>query len=637
MMETGVQQHSTPTGSNATSLIVDASASIVERISRIALMEPGHIAVADETSSLTCQQLDARSNQLARYLLTLGVRAEVCVGLLLDRSVDFIVSALAVLKAGGAYLPLDPATPPDRAALILTDAGAPLLISHRRKSVGLPAGTWRAVELDGADAAAIGSESSALATQDVPGDRLAYVIYTSGSTGQPKGVEITHGNLLNLIDWHQSAFNVTSADRASQLAGLGFDAAGWEIWPHLTCGASLHIANEMTRRSPRTLFEWLLAERITVSFVPTILAEQLLHFSWPADTRLRVLLTGADTLHRRPGAEIPFAFVNNYGPTECTVVATSGIVAPVVAPVTALHAESKGSPSIGRPIRNTIALILDDAMKPVAPGEAGELCLGGALVGRGYRNMPELTASRFVNIDTADGDPIRVYRTGDRARRLPDGEIAFLGRLDDQVKLRGYRIELGEIVSCLDRFPGIEASAVVVRDSPAGPSLVAFIVPARDGLPLDKDVRAFLSARLPDYMVPAQFVAISSLPLTPNGKFDKAALPLPDIDNLLNNGAATNAATLGLEAASPTENTLESRIEAIVAGLLNQPAVRHDDNFFMIGGHSMLGVQLVARLRDSFGVKLSLRQLFGAPTIKALAAEVSKMSAGLTKPAPGGQ
>jgi amino acid adenylation domain-containing protein len=609
-------------------LTTQTNDSITVRISACAATGPDAIAIVDGAVRLTYRQLDDQSNQLARRLLKLGVGPEDCVALLLERSADFVVAALAVLKAGGAYLPLDSSTPADRAAFILGDAGAQLVITHRQKSAALPKGDWRAIQLDGADRAVIAAESTDLEIVDPPKDRLAYVVYTSGSTGRPKGVEITLGNLLNLIAWHQAAFDVTSADRASQVAGLGFDAAGWEIWPHLTAGASVHIADEVTRRSPQRLHDWLLSERITISFVPTVLAEQMLHFSWPPDTQLRFLLTGADTLHRRPAEGLPFVFVNNYGPTECTVVATSG----VVLPGESNDVTSNRTPSIGRPILNTTVLILDDAMRPVAPGEPGELCLGGALVGRGYRNLAEMTAARFVNYAAGDGNIMRIYRTGDRARLLPGGEIAFMGRLDDQVKIRGYRIELGEIISCLDRFPNVEASAVTVRDSQAGPALVAYIVPARNAKLLDQDLRAFLAARLPDYMIPSQFVAIATLPLTANGKLDQSALPTPDQGNVLSDGTAAievaQAASVA-ESNSTGDTGIESRIGGIVAELLGQPSVRHDDNFFMVGGHSMLGVQLVARIRDAFGVKLTLRQLFSAPTVTGLAAQVTKLSAGL--------
>jgi amino acid adenylation domain-containing protein len=527
--------------------------------------------------------------------------------LLLDRSVDFVVAALAVLKSGAAYLPLDSSTPADRAEFILNDAKARLVVSHRGKGRGVGDASARVVEIDGADAGEIAAKSDAAVEFDPVLESLAYIIYTSGSTGQPKGVEITHANLANLIEWHQLAFEVTAQDRASQVAGVGFDAAVWEIWPHLTAGATLHIADETTRCSAQALKEWLVAQRITISFVPTVLAEQLLQPNWPAGTALRTFLTGADTLHRRPAAGLPFVLVNNYGPTECTVVSTSGVVS--------ADADDAGRPSIGRPIANATALILDENLGPVPTGETGELCVAGALVGRGYRNNPALTASKFVTYQPASGPAVRIYRTGDRARVLPNGEIAFLGRMDDQVKIRGYRVELGEIVACLDRIPGIDASAVTVSEGgESGPQLTAYLATAKTGLNAS-DVREFLASRLPDYMIPARFVRVETLPMTANGKLDKSALPAPSADNLLASGGV----------AAPSAGGPQKQIADLVASLLGQPSVGTSENFFMIGGHSMLGVQLVARIRDMFGVKLTLRQLFKAPTVMALATEVERL------------
>ncbi len=594
----------------------ESAVSVCGRIALHASTSPRRLAVVDENEQLTYAELDRRSNQLATYLLEAGARPECCVGLFLERSVEFVVAALAVLKSGAAYLPLDPSTPADRAAFILSNSAAPLLLTHRSKSAELRSGPWRVIQLDGADAAQIESRPDTSVDLEHDPASLAYVVYTSGSTRAPKGVEITHANLLNLIDWHQAAFKITPDDRASHVAGLAFDATAWEIWPHLTAGASLHIADEPTRRSPAALHDWLLNERITVSFVPTVLAEQLLHTTWPAETALRILLTGADTLHRRPVAGLPFVLVNNYGPTECTVVATSGAVAP--------EGSIDGQPSIGRPILNTRALVLDDALHPVPRGEAGELCLAGAHVGRGYRNNPELTAERFVTYSPASGPAFRIYRTGDRARLLENGEIAFLGRLDDQVKIRGYRIELGEIVACIDRYPGVEASAVLVRNgNEIGPALVAYVVPAANVRLVATDLREFLAARLPDYMIPARYVAIEALPTTVNGKLDSSALPAPNKQNLL--PSAPRAAPAAGHANGASISKFEKGIADIVASLLEQPSVGRGDNFFMLGGHSMLGVQLVARIRDAFGVKLTLRQLFGAPTVDALSAEVARL------------
>ncbi len=594
--------------------------SVVERIARWAVSSPDRIALADDRSSLTYGQLVRESERLAAGLREAGAGPEQCVAILLERSVSFIVAALAILKSGAAYLPLDTNTPAERLSFILADASVRLLVTRGAiaadRAMG---GSCEIVDLDRVCDASHRSSEIAVDAPLAAANQLAYVIYTSGSTGQPKGVEITHENLLSLIDWHVSAFGVTPDDRASQVAGLGFDAAGWEIWPYLTAGASVHFADELTRRSPQALRDWLIAKRITISFVPTLLAEQLLQATWPAETALRKLLTGADTLHRRPPVGLPFILVNNYGPTECTVVATSGTVRASVA--------TDGSPSIGRAIAGATVMILDESLRSVPFGEPGELCIAGNLVGRGYRNRPELTAARFVTYTPASGAPsLRVYRTGDRARFMEGGEIAFLGRLDDQVKVRGYRIELGEIIAWLDRYPGVEASAVVVRELNGEPSLVAYLAIGNTTNVNGDDLREFLAGRLPDYMVPAQFVRVESLPMTSNGKLDKSALPAPEAGRLLPH-RPTVAEPQVARTATAVNNEWEGRVGAIVASLLGQPSVAPNDNFFMAGGHSMLGVQLVARIRESFGVKLSLRQLFGAPTVAALASEVARLAA----------
>ena len=300
----------------------------MRRISAHATEGPTRLAVADATTHLTFGELESRANALASSLSRQGAGAEQCIAIFLERSVDFVVAAFAVLKTGAAYLPLDPGTPAERIEFILADSQATMLITHRQKERGLKPGAWCLLSLDGARDEQIASVSDHFTSADPSPESLAYVVYTSGSTGRPKGVEITHANLLNLIGWHQDEFKVTASDCASQVAGFGFDATGWEVWPCLTAGACIHIADESTRRSAHALREWLLRKRITVSFVPTVLAEQLLHANWPANTALRVMLTGADALRRRPAPGLPFVFVNNYGPTECTVVATSGTVSP---------------------------------------------------------------------------------------------------------------------------------------------------------------------------------------------------------------------------------------------------------------------------------------------------------------------
>ncbi len=567
---------------------------------------PGALALTGEAKALTYGELDCRANRLASYLRSLGVGPDVLVGLCLPRSLEMVVGALGILKAGGAYVPLDPAYPPDRLAFMLDDAQAPMLISSPRLAERLPAAQRDLVYLDAPQIACQPPDSPPV---DIAPADLAYVIYTSGSTGKPKGVAITHGGLANLVSWHREAFSVTAADRASHVAGLGFDAAVWELWPYLAAGASVHLADESTRNSAELLRDWLVAQRITIGFVPTPLAEHLLApgVQWPRNTELRVLLTGGDTLYHYPPADLPFPLVNNYGPTECTVVATSGRVLPSTFP--------NVLPPIGSAIANTQIYLLDEHLQPVPTGAPGEIYIGGAGLARGYHNRPGLTAEKFIPNPFGAEPGSRLYKTGDLARLLPDGQLAFLGRIDDQIKIRGYRVEPEEIVSVLNRHQNICASLVAAReDSPGDKRLIAYVVLDRDGDLTHTALRDFLREFLPDYMLPAAFVQMDGFPLTLNGKIDRAALPAPDPANILQDEASAEPCT-----------ATEQRVAEILGELLDLEEIGLDDNFFLLGGHSLLGAQLIARLRDAFGVDIALRSLFEGPTVAALSAELDRL------------
>jgi amino acid adenylation domain-containing protein len=570
-------------------------------VSARAAATPDALAVSAQDDVLSYAELDARADRLAGRLHDLGIGPDSVVAVCLPRSAAFIVAALAILRAGAAYLPLDPSSPAERLAFMLADCGPRAVIGDPASACGIPDGPW--AEIDVREAAADGESRR---RHDVPkADHLAYVIYTSGSTGRPKGVEITHGSLANLAAWHRRAFAITSADRAHFYASPAFDAAVWETWPYLMAGASVHLPPDHVRADPEALRDWMLAERITVGFVPTPIAERLLGLTWPARPALRALLTGADTLHRYPPPTLPFALVNNYGPTECTVVATSGVVA--CTPM------ADALPSIGRAIDNVEVLVLDEARRPVRAGSAGELYIGGAGLARGYRHRPDLTAERFVPHPTAPG--ARLYRTGDRARLQPDGSVAFLGRLDDQVKIRGHRVELDEVTAALATHQGVEEAAVVAREGDGGERhLVAYVVPAAGVAPSRDALVATLRRSLPDYMVPAVFVTLAALPVTTNGKVDRAALPAPDGANTLRDASAAVA----------PRTEVEAEVARILAALLDVEDVSVDDNFFLLGGHSLLGTQLIMRLRDAFGVELALRTLFDAPTVAELAAEIER-------------
>jgi amino acid adenylation domain-containing protein len=577
---------------------------VPEWVAAQAALRPQALAVSTGSRCLTRRALDRRANRLAWHLRSLGVGRDVLVGLCLPRSLELVVGALGILKAGGAYVPMDPGYPPERLAYMLEDAQAPVLITTPCLGQQLPAGTWNVVNIGAPE---IEQHAADAPHVGITAADLAYVIYTSGSTGKPKGVEITHRGLANLVSWHLPAFCVSPADRASHVAGLGFDAAAWELWPALAAGASVHLADDITRGSAELLRDWLLAESITISFVPTPLAEHLLALEWPATTALRLLLTGGDTLRRYPPAELPFVFVNNYGPTECTVVATSGVV---------WSEKHPGAlPSIGNAIANTQVYLLDEQLHPVPPGAAGEIFIGGDGVARGYHKRPDLTAEKFITGPFGVEPGSRLYKTGDVGRRRPDGRIDFLGRIDDQIKIRGYRIEPNEIVSALNRHPDIRESLVVAReDTPGDRSLVAYVV-VEKALATHTSLRDFLRTCLPEYMLPAAFVRVDSFPQTPHGKIDRTALPAPDPGN-----------TLKDEAWAGRRTRTERHVAEILAGLLNLTDVGPDDNFFMLGGHSLLGAQLIARLRDAFGVEIELRTLFEAPTVAALSAEIDRLA-----------
>jgi amino acid adenylation domain-containing protein len=567
---------------------------------------PTAVAVVNRNAAISYAELDARSSLLSAHLCDLGVKRDVVVGLCMERSIAFVVGALGIMKAGGAYLPLDPSHPTHRLAFQVVDAAADVVVTTKRCETIAGAVSRRIVSL-AADGTQTEKPGTGTIAAKIGSKDLAYLIYTSGSTGRPKGVEITHGGLANLIRWHCAAFHVTGADRASHLSAVSFDAAVWELWPYLSAGASVHVVDESTAKDPEALRTWLVKESITIAFTPTPLTERLMQSKWPPTAPLRIMLTGADTLHRSPPSTLPFQIVNNYGPTECTVVATSGVVPS--------HGNLGRLPPIGRPIANATIYILDEHKRTVPAGEDGEIWIGGRGLARGYRNLPELTAEKFVE-DPFDPMPgARVYRTGDRARALPDGQIMFLGRIDEQIKIRGFRIEPGEIESVLNEHPSVHESAVVARFvGPDDARLVAYVVSKDELAPSSGEIRAFLAERLPDYMIPSVLAQLPSLPLNASGKIDRVRLRSREMDGTLHDDAHVAPRT-----------PMEFQLARIVAALLQLERVGVEDDFFMLGGHSLLGTQLIARLNDAFGVKIGLRVVFRSPTIAALAAEVQRL------------
>jgi len=584
-------------------LIYPRGTCVPHLVSGQAAAAPNAIALTHGKLSLTYKELDERANQLAYVLRSLGAGPDGIVGLYLNRSLAMVVGALAILKAGGAYLPLDPSDPPGRLAFVMEDARSPILLTEKSLVDELPVRAHKVVTVDpeGRLAALATSEPTLAPTK---AEDLAYVIYTSGSTGQPKGVEITHRSLVNLVFWHQRAFRVSSADRASQLSALSFDAAIWELWPYLAAGASVHLPDDLTLSEPEAVRDWMVSQGITIGFLPTPLAERVIRIEWPEKTALRVLLTGADTLHHYPPRTLPFQLVNNYGPTECTVVATSGAVLP--------EGHTGRLPTIGRPIANTEIYILNEGMQQVPIGELGEIYIGGAGLARGYRNRPDLTSERFVPNPFSSEPDARIYRTGDLARSLPDGQIVFLGRVDEQVKIRGFRVEPAEIVTILDQHPAVKASIVLAREvEPGDKRLIAYFVSAAKLQPTHTELRDFIAARLPEYMTPAIFVKLDALPLNPSGKVNRTDLPEPNAGNILRDISFVEPRT-----------PIEKRMAEILAALLDLGQVSVEDNFFLLGGHSLLGTQLIARVRGAFGVELGLRTLFESPTVAELSARI---------------
>ncbi|MGA6987227.1 MAG: amino acid adenylation domain-containing protein [Terriglobales bacterium] len=567
---------------------------------------PDAIALTSGSNKITYGELDARANRLAHFLRSSGVGPEVPVAICMHRSIELVVAALGILKAAGAYVPLDPTYPTHRISMLLEDSGAPLVLTQRCLASNLPAGAWRPVVLDqhGPDSA---PDSGVPPVTSSKPDNLAYIIFTSGSTGRPKGVQVTHANLLHLVSWHQRAFNVTAADRATLHASPGFDASVWELWPYLAAGASVHVVDETLRTNPEALRDWIVAQGITISFLPTALAERMIDLDWPPESALRVLLTGADTLRRRPNKDLPFDLVNNYGPTECTVVATSGRVQP--------DEEMHEAPSIGRAIDSVNIHIVDEQLQPVPAGTSGELMIGGAGVARGYLNAAELTAERFLPDPFRKDPDARLYRTGDVGRYLPDGQIAFLGRMDEQIKIMGFRIEPQEIVAVLRRYRDIKDCLVTAyTDQSGNRRLVAYLVLATPERIKSSDLRHFLSDYLPDHMLPSTFVVLPELPRSASGKVVRSELPEPTASNILDD-----------DSFEAPQSPIENHLAGFLSALLRVDHVGREDNFFMLGGHSLMGAQLIAKIKDSFGVELSLRSLFEEPTVRGMAAEIERL------------
>ncbi len=576
---------------------------------------PEAVAVVFEDQKLTYQELNSRANQLAHYLQALGVGPEVLVGICLERSLEMVVGLLGILKAGGAYVPLDPAYPSERLTLMLSDCQAPVLLTQKTGVAGLPETGARVVCLD-ADWGVISQESEENPVSGVKPENLVYVIYTSGSTGRPKGVQISHHSLGNFLNSMGLSPGLTDQDILLAVTTISFDIAALELYLPLIVGAQVVLASRSVASDGSKLLERLVNSGATAMQATPATWRLLLAAGWSGSYHLKILC-GGEALTRELAnrlLEKGTSVWNLYGPTEATIWSA------------AYQVESEdGSVSIGKPIANTQIYLLDSHLQPVPIGVPGELHIGGAGLARGYLNRPELTEEKFIPnpFDKAKGKrqkakgmgSARLYKTGDLARYLPDGNIEFLGRRDHQVKIRGFRIELSEVESALAQHPAVQQTVVMVReDVPGDKRLVAYIVPNDPSsifYPksfIQNQLRRFLRRKLPDYMVPSAFVLLDALPLTPNGKVDRRALPAPD-----------RFRPEPEETFVAPRNELELQLTKIWEQVLGTHPVGVRDNFFDLGGHSLLAVPLFAQIEKETDKKLPPATLFQAPTIEQLA------------------
>jgi amino acid adenylation domain-containing protein len=573
---------------------------------------PNAVAVVFEGQQLTYSELNCRANQLAHYLQSLGVKPDELVGICVERSLEMIVGLLGILKAGGAYVPLDPDYPQERLSFMLEDSQVKVLVTQAKLAESIPEHQAQLICLD-TDWEKIAQNIPSNPESGVKPDNLTYIIYTSGSTGKPKGVLVNHANVVRLFAATDSLYHFNSEDVWTLFHSYAFDFSVWEMWGALLYGGRLVIVPYLVTRSPESFYELLCQEKVTIlnqtptAFRQLIQAEQ----STDNDLSLRLVIFGGEALEinslqpwfDRHGDQFP-QLVNMYGITETTVHVT-------YRPLSRADVNNTAS-VIGRPLPDLQVYLLDKYLQPLPVGVPGEMYVGGAGVTRGYLNRPELTTERFISSPFENANPQsptpKLYKTGDLARYLPNGELEYLGRIDNQVKIRGFRIELGEIEALLAFHPQIWETVVLVWDDTRGDKrLVAYIVPQPEITVIIDEIRQFLTAKLPGYMVPNAFVILEALPLTANGKIDRRALPPPE--------SSSEASDKYVAPRTPMEEILAT----IWSEVLKVQKVGINDNFFELGGHSLLATQLVAQIRDRLKIELPLRQLFNSATLAELA------------------
>ncbi|MBN4003641.1 non-ribosomal peptide synthetase [Nostoc sp. LPT] len=573
---------------------------------------PDAVAVIFEDEQLTYWELNTRANQLAHYLQKLGVKPEVLVGICVERSLSMVIGLLAILKAGGAYIPLDPNYPQKRLSFILQDTQVSVLLTHQHLIEKLPEHKAQVVCLDN-DFDIITQQKQDNPISSSEADNLAYVIYTSGSTGEPKGVFGLHKGAINRFEWMWQNYPFVEQEICCQKTSLNFVDSVWEIFGPLLQGVTTVIVPDIVVKDPQQFITTLSHNHVTrVVLVPSLLRVllstcEILQLQLP---KLKLWISSGEAL----STDLPVQFrqslpdstlLNLYGSSEVSADVTCYSISPQAALSTSVL--------IGHPIANTQIYILDDNQRPVPVGVPGEIYVSGDQLARGYLNRPELTAEKFIPNPFSDKPSARLYKTGDKARYLPSGEIEYIGRIDHQVKLRGFRIELGEIETLISQYPGVQESVVTVHCSQAdSQQIVAYVIPQKEQTLAISEVRCFLESKLPNYMVPSAFVTLEALPLTPNGKVDRKALPIPDLTQV--------SSSQMLAPSTPIENLLTG----VWAEILGIDKVGINNNFFELGGHSLIATRVISQIRQVFQIELPLRYLFEKPTIAGLAKEIEK-------------
>ncbi len=575
-----------------------------------ARLRPRATALIFEGKQLTYQELDQQANQVARYLRQQGVVPDVLVGICMERSLEMIVATLGVLKAGGAFVPLDPTYPKERLAYMLEDSQVSVLLTQERLTEALPEHSAKRVCLD-RDWELIAQQSITDQASPVGPENLAYVIYTSGSTGKPKGVCIPHRSIVNRVLWTKELLEFTEADCAVQKTPFVFDVSVGELFLPLAAGGRLVIARPGGQWDSAYLVQLICKEKITfIHFVPSMLRVFLQEPGLESCMTLKHIWSGGETLSaelaKQVSERLHVRLYNGYGPTEATVGVTCHICHPTQQPSLV---------PIGRPIANARLYLVDHQGQLVPIGVPGELCVGGIPVGRGYLHRPDLTSEKFVPDPYGLEPGARLYKSGDLARYRPDGEIEFLGRMDHQVKMRGFRIELGEIETALRQHTAVREAVVLVRETaPDDQRLVAYLLADPENKPTSSELRQFLESKLPEYMVPGAFIPVDQLPMMPNGKIDRQALLT----------ASTHPLSDDSEAFAPPRTDVEQKLAAIWQEVLDLETVSVTSNFFDLGGHSLLMAKVQSRIQDHLGLDISVVELFQYPTIRALAAHMSQ-------------